>query len=115
MAEADCGSALVLSDGAVVGIITERDVLAKIVARALDPVKTSVESVMTRKPVCAHPEMPVTHALYTMKELGFRHFPVINAEHRPLGVFCLRDAFPEELAGADDLAHLKERITKTLE
>ena len=115
MADADCGSALVLADGAVVGIITERDVLSKIVAKALDPVKTNVEAVMTRKPVCAHPEMPVTHALYTMKELGFRHFPVINGEHKPLGVFCLRDAFPEELAGAEDLSHLKEKITKTLE
>ena len=114
MAERDCGSALVLADGIVVGIITERDVITRVVAKGLDPATTSVESVMTRKPVCAHPEMLVTHALYTMRELGFRHFPVIDSGHKPLGVFSLRDAFPEEMAGAYDLAHVKERLTKAL-
>lgn len=112
MAEANCGSALVLSEGgAVIGIITVRDVIFRIVAKSLDAAATSVESIMTHKPVCAHPEMLVTHALYTMKELGFRHFPVIDSGYKPLGVFSLRDAFPEELAGAGYLAHIKERIT----
>lgn len=114
MAERDCGSALVLADGAVVGIITERDVITRVVAQRLDPAATNVDAVMTRKPVCAQPEMLVTHALYTMRELGFRHFPVIDAGHKPLGVFSLRDAFPEELAGASDLAYVKDRLTKAL-
>jgi len=112
MAEANCGSALVLADGAVVGIITERDFIIRIVARSLDPATTSVESVMTRKPVCAHPEMPVTHALYTMKELGFRHFPVIDSGHKPLGVFSLRDAFPDELGEAMILLAAKKKLRR---
>lgn len=114
MAQANCGSALVLAGGAVVGIITERDVISRVVAKSLDPAGTSVESAMTRKPVCAHPEMTVTHALYTMRELGFRHFPVIDSAHKPLGVFSLRDAFLDELAGADDLARIKRRKLRKL-
>lgn len=114
MAEANCGSALVVSDGVVVGIITERDVITRIVAKSLDPATTSVEAAMTRKPVCASPEMPVTHALYTMMELGFRHFPVVDPAHKPLGVFSLRDAYIDELVGADGLASIKTKKLRTL-
>jgi CBS domain-containing protein len=114
MAEVACGSALVLSAGAVVGIITERDILAKIVAKSIDPAKTSVESVMTKDPVCARPEMSVPHALFIMKELGFRHLPVVDDDHIPLGVFALRDALPDELAGAAVLIRSAEQLAATL-
>ena len=103
MAEANCGSALVLCDGRIAGIITERDILIKVVVASVDPAKTSVDSVMTRKPVCVRQDTRVTHALYTMKELGFRHLPIVDADRRPIGIFALRDAFPDELAVASDL------------
>ena len=114
MAQLACGSALVLSAGTVVGIVTERDILAKIVAKLLDPAKTSVESIMTKDPVCVRPEMPVPHALFIMKELGFRHLPVVDDDHVPLGVFALRDALPDELAGADVLIRSAEQLAATL-
>ncbi len=114
MAGANCGSALVLVGEAIVGIVTERDILIKVVAKAVDPAATSVDVVMTKKPVCAHHDMLVTHALYTMWELGFRHMPVVDAERRALGIFALRDALPEELAGADSLTRRVVRLTETL-
>ncbi|HEX8962391.1 MAG TPA: CBS domain-containing protein [Rhodocyclaceae bacterium] len=114
MAEANCGSALVLSAGTVVGIVTERDMLIKVVAAGVDPAATPVDAIMTKKPVCAHHDMPVTHALYTMRELGFRHIPVLDPERRPLGVFALRDALPDELAGAENLTRKASRITRSL-
>ncbi|MDD5250961.1 MAG: CBS domain-containing protein [Rhodocyclaceae bacterium] len=114
MAQNNCGSALVLSAETIVGIVTERDILIKVVAKAVDPATTSVDAVMTKRPVCAHHDMPVTHALYTMRELGFRHIPVIDADRKPMGVFALRDALPEELAGADNLTQRVVRLTETL-
>jgi CBS domain-containing protein len=114
MAGANCGSALVLSAETIVGIVTERDILIKVVARAVDPATTRVDVVMTKKPVCAHHDMPVTHALYTMRELGFRHMPVVDPDRKPMGVFALRDALPEELAGAANLTQRVVRLTETL-
>lgn len=111
MTEGNCGSALVLAGETIVGIITERDILVKVVAAGADAATTSVDAVMTKKPVCAHHDMPVTHALYTMKELGFRHLPVLDAGRRPLGVFTLRDAMAEEIAGADSLTRRVIRLT----
>jgi CBS domain-containing protein len=114
MAAANCGSALVLSAETIVGIVTERDIVIKVVAAAIDPATTLVDTVMTKKPVCAHHDTPVTHALYTMRELGFRHIPVLDAERRPLGIFAMRDALPEDLAAADDLTLRATRLTRSL-
>ncbi|HEX8986876.1 MAG TPA: CBS domain-containing protein [Rhodocyclaceae bacterium] len=112
MAAANCGSALVLAGDTVVGIVTERDLLIKVIAAGADPASTPVEAVMTKKPICAHHDMPVTHALYTMRELGFRHIPVLDPERHPLGVFALRDALPAELAGAEKLTRNASRIAQ---
>jgi CBS domain-containing protein len=114
MAAANCGSALVLSADTIVGIVTERDIVIKVVAAGLDPAVALVDAVMTKKPVCAHHDTPVTHALYTMRELGFRHIPVLDAERRPLGIFAMRDALPEDLAGADNLTLRATRLTRSL-
>jgi CBS domain-containing protein len=111
MAEANCGSALVIAGETIVGIVTERDMVIRVVAAGVDAAATPVEAVMTKKPVCAHHDTPVTHALYTMRELGFRHIPVLDADRRPLGVFALRDALPSELAGAENLTQRASRIT----
>ena len=112
MTGANCGSAIVLSDGAIVGIITERDILTRIVAARLDPGTTSVESIMTRKPVCARPDLLVTHALYTMKELGFRHFPVVDSSRKPIGVFSLSDALGKELEKVTGLSSVRESFQR---
>ena len=114
MAEGNCGSALVLCDGRIAGIVTERDILVKVVAAGADPAKTSVDSVMTRKPVCVRPDTRVTHALYTMKELGFRHLPIIDSDRRPIGIFALRDAMPDELAVAGELRTIALRCSHQL-
>ncbi len=114
MAEADCGSALVLNGDTVVGIVTERDILTKVVANAADPTKTSVDSVMTKKPLCVRQETRITHALYTMAELGFWHIAIIDADRRPIGIFTLRDALPEELAVAGDLRTIASKYSHKL-
>ena len=113
MSEGNCGSALVLSADTLVGIVTERDILFKVVAAGIDPATTAVDRIMTKKPVCARHDTPVTHALYTMRELGFRHMPVIDEQRRPLGVFALRDALPGEMAGADTLTLRATRFVQS--
>lgn len=114
MSEAKCGSALVVKDAVVVGIITERDLLVKVIAKQLDAGKTLVASVMTKDPVCVRPDMPVAQALFKMNEFGFRHLPVVGADGIPLGVFSIRDALPEDIAGAEELASRAEYIAANI-
>jgi CBS domain-containing protein len=77
MVERKVGAAVVLTQGTVVGIITERDVM-KAVARGLVPWNTSLESIMTKDPLAADPEMSTHDAIALMLDHGFRHLPVID-------------------------------------
>lgn len=115
MAAAGCGSALVVNgDGKLEGIVTERDVMVRAVAKDLPPGKTKIEAIMTPKPYCAKPDMPVTHALLVMKDQGFRHIPVLDGNGAPLGVFSLRDALPSEVTGADELLDACESLAERI-
>lgn len=77
MVERRVGAAVVLTQGVVVGIFTERDVM-KAVARGMVPWNTKVEDIMTRDPLCAFPGMSTHEAVTLMLDHGFRHLPVVD-------------------------------------
>ena len=91
MSSARVGSVLVLEDGALVGIFTERDILSSLEAGRSDPVRVSpVSAGMTRDPQTIAADATVGHAMDLMLEGGFRHLPVID--HGALvGVVSMRD------------------------
>ncbi|MGH2705260.1 MAG: CBS domain-containing protein [Actinomycetota bacterium] len=89
MIERQVGSAVVVSNGAVVGIVTERDVM-RAVARGLVPWNTKLEEVMTREPITASPDGTTAEAAQVMLEHGFRHLPVVEGTQL-VGIVSLRD------------------------
>jgi CBS domain-containing protein len=107
MAAKNVGAILVVDDGDLVGIITERDVVFRVVARGLDPQTTMVAAVMTRSPVTIAPDQPLGVALTLMHEKGFRHLPVV--EHgKPIGVVSARSAMDPDLEEFASEAHRRE-------
>ena len=115
MTRANCGSVLIVdTPGTLLGILTERDLMTRVLAKALDPVKTLVGDVMTRNPFCAAPDMLVSDAVLTMIERGFRHLPVISASGKILGVFSVRDALPREIGNAVSLAEFRDSVNDAL-
>lgn len=112
MTRANCGSVLVMEPpDALLGILTERDLMTRVLARALDPAATPVRDVMTSKPVCVKPELPVSEAVLIMLERGFRHLPVVSGK-RILGVFSARDALPREVGTALGIAEFNEQVNE---
>ena len=115
MTKANCGSVLVVdTPGTLLGILTERDLMTRVLAKALNPKKTLVCDVMTRGPYCVAPEMLVSDAVLIMIERGFRHLPVISAVGKILGVFSVRDALPREIGIAVSLAEFHDGINDAL-
>ncbi len=115
MAARRCGSVLVLTpNGALAGIFTERDLLIKVVAAERAPAATRIDDVMTRAPRTAQPTMPVSHALVLMRDGGFRHLPVVDADERVLGMFSIRDTLTCELADADEISAHQEHLGTVL-
>jgi len=114
MARVNCGSVLVIEPPDVLlGILTERDLMTRVLAKGVDPEVTTVREVMTPKPICVPPEMSVSDALVIMLERGFRHLPIVQGS-RILGVFSIRDALPRELGNAFAVSEFNEQINDAL-
>ena len=96
MAERNVGAIVVLEDGRLAGIFTERDALFRIVSEGRDPRTTCLAEVMTRNPKTIHPDKPFPDALHLMHESGFRHVPVVE-NGQPVGMISARDALGPEL------------------
>ena len=96
MKERHVGAVMIVEDGKLAGIFTERDVLFRVVAEDRDARTTCLADVMTRNPRTVHPDKPFADALHLMYEGGFRHVPVVE-DGRPVGVISARDALGPEL------------------
>jgi CBS domain-containing protein len=107
MAGRGVGAALVMDAGRLVGILTERDLLAAVAAR----VQTSAAPVsewMTEKPVTVPEAASIERAASIMVTRGFRHLPIVDGE-RTVGIVSLRDVvrsvvrvYPEYEDDAED-------------
>jgi CBS domain-containing protein len=81
------GAVLVIADGRLRGILTERDILRAVATGGL---AGTVGSFMTRHPETVEAEESAQHAGVIMIHGGFRHLPVLDAE-RPVGIVSIRD------------------------
>jgi CBS domain-containing protein len=96
MASQGVGAVLVVDREELLGIVTERDVVFRVVARGLDPDSTRLVSVMTPAPKTISPEKSYGVAMALMHENGFRHLPVVD-KGVPIGVVSSRSALDPEL------------------
>jgi CBS domain-containing protein len=104
------GAALVVDSAKrLVGIFTERDLLRRVVAQGRDPNATAVAEVMTRDPDTVGPRHFAVDALRLMREGGYRHLPVVDAE-RIVGILSQRDFYGDEVACVDDQYELWQRL-----
>ena len=70
--------ALIVTDtlGRIAGIITERDIMTRVVVNRLDPAQTLVHTVMTTDLVTCSPQTPIDHAREIMTKRAIRHIPI---------------------------------------
>ena len=85
------GCTLVVRDGKLIGIFTERDVLRKVATSGMNLEKTAVETVMTANPDTLPATASIAYALREMSVEGYRHIPLTNPDGSPAGVVSVRD------------------------
>lgn len=90
MNERHKGCVLVQKSGKLVGIFTERDVIAKVALQARGT-RAKVESVMTGKPDTLTADDTIAFALNKMSVGGFRHIPIVDDQGKPAGTLSVRD------------------------
>jgi len=104
MKQKKAGCLLVLEKNELIGILTERDILMKVLSQKKDVKKTKAGSVMTPNPETLTEDISVAIAFNKMSVGGFRHLPVMK-EGRPIGVLSILDLlgyikafFPEPIS-----------------
>jgi CBS domain-containing protein len=76
--ENNIGSLVVLDDGKLVGVITERHYAREIVLRDRTSRGTLVRDIMSTEVICARPDQPVEECMAVMTAKGVRHLPVLE-------------------------------------
>lgn len=113
MERANVGAVVVVEEGQLVGLFTDRDALCRVVAQERDPASTALRDVMTPAPDWVSPERPLGYALHMMYERGYRHMPVVE-DGRPIGVISTRDMLGPELREFVEELKDKQHIAEIL-
>jgi CBS domain-containing protein len=91
MNEHKIGAVVVVDESRVIGMFTERDVLRRVVGEQRDPTKTLVADVMTTEVICCTPQTTIEEARWAMKDRRIRHLPLVDSDHRLLGLVSIGD------------------------
>jgi CBS domain-containing protein len=84
------GAVLVVKDGELWGLISERDVMTRVIAQQRDPATTDAASVATREVVHVDAAAPLKEVLAIFRDKRFRHLPVTE-RGKPVGILSTRD------------------------
>jgi CBS domain-containing protein len=90
LAEKGIGSLLVMKEGGLCGIVTERDYARKVVAGGLSSENTSVADIMTADVFTTGVEQNIDECMMLMTEKRIRHLPVVDGE-RVVGLISIGD------------------------
>jgi CBS domain-containing protein len=99
----DQNAVIVMGEGRVAGIFTERDVMLRIEHQNSNWRDAAIGTLMTENPVCISSDSTLGQALQLMRKGPYRHLPMTEADGKVLAVISIRmiisfiaDCFPEE-------------------
>jgi CBS domain-containing protein len=94
MVDHDCGEIPVVDNKETklpIGVITDRDIVCRTVARGLNPLDLTVADCMSQPCVTVTPDMSVEECSCVMEENKIRRVPVVDADGRCCGIVALAD------------------------
>jgi len=91
MNENEIGCLIVTRKGKAIGIITERDLLKRVIGKSKNPKTTKVREIMTKPLIAGHPDMDLEEATKLMFKMKIKKLPVVESEGDLRGLITLTD------------------------
>ena len=91
MTDMNVGSVIVVDDDKPSGILTDRDIVTKVLSQDKDPKTTKIRDIMTSPAVTISKDRDIIDVTRLMSERGIRRFPVVDANGKIIGVITLDD------------------------
>jgi CBS domain-containing protein len=85
------GAVVVTRAGKVAGIVTERDLLVRIIGVVKDFDRLPVTEAMTPDPITLRQGDPIVYVMHNMQTGGYRHVPIVDQENRPVSIVSIKD------------------------
>jgi CBS domain-containing protein len=103
------GCLVVIDDSRPIGIVTDRDIVLKVVASGQKPAETAVKKIMTANPTMVNVNYDVLDAVRLMRTRGVRRLPIVDEHRHLLGIITMDDLLTAFSAEVGDLAGVVQK------
>lgn len=111
MVECDCGALPVVLNNKVIGIVTDRDMVVRVLAKGRNPLEARVSDAMRREPVTVRETDPLDRVMDLMSEHQVGRVPVVDDQDRVAGIIAQAD-IATEARDEDKVARTVEEISE---
>jgi CBS domain-containing protein len=106
MTDCKIGCLVVIENDRVCGIVSERDLLQRLVAEKRNAETTQVRDIMTAQVRCCHADTPIAEVRYVMMDRRIRHLPVVDESEKLRGIISIGDVNALEAQNQELEIHL---------